>query len=495
MLIQPDHARPRALFLYISSVAILLSTSLFLGTATDHQLLAATSPISTLSSRHAPGLQAVSAQGGDSNVSQQGCSTKDCHSEYQKPLKYPHAPVKLGMCTQCHGIAKNSTPYKKGTSHRFTMTLRDGKLCLKCHESETDQKHVHTPLTKNKCVACHAPHGSDHPALMRKKRIADTCYACHDEKFGRHDKVHAPVAVGQCTACHDPHASPNRNQLVKKGSDLCFSCHSEMEEEIKAMSVIHKPVLENCVKCHTPHGAKSLLLLKRPVEDLCLGCHEEIKEAVKSAKVRHGALDSKKSCLQCHDPHASNQARLLLAAPKKVCLSCHDKKLMTKDRVIRNMKEFLADNRYKHGPIREGDCGACHNAHGSPSMNILRKDYPKKFYAPFKRDTYSLCFTCHEESLVEEAQTATLTGFRNGIKNLHFVHVNREKKGRTCRACHDVHASNQPKHIVDTVPFGKNWSYELKFELTPSGGKCGPACHVERSYSRIDTKNLLENQR
>jgi len=41
--------------------------------------------------------------------------------------------------------------------------------------------------------------------------------------------------------------------------------------------------------------------------------------------------------------------------------------------------------------------------------------------------------------------TLTATGFRDGDVNLHYVHVNREKKGRSCRACHDIHAGNDNK--------------------------------------------------
>ena len=77
-----------------------------------------------------------------------------------------------------------------------------------------------------------------------------------------------------------------------------------------------------------------------------------------------------------------------------------------------------------------------------------------------------------------------LTQFRDGDRNLHYVHVNREK-GRTCRACHEVHASKRPAHIREAVPYGSgNWMLEINFEQTPQGGSCTPACHVMRSYTR-----------
>jgi hypothetical protein len=82
---------------------------------------------------------------------------------------------------------------------------------------------------------------------------------------------------------------------------------------------------------------------------------------------------------------------------------------------------------------------------------------------------------------------AGLTRFRNGEVNLHWLHVNREK-GRTCRACHEVHASKNPFHIRDAVPFGsKGWLIEIKFKQTTNGGSCSPGCHSDKTYDRGDS--------
>jgi len=54
---------------------------------------------------------------------------------------------------------------------------------------------------------------------------------------------------------------------------------------------------------------------------------------------------------------------------------------------------------------------------------------------------YDLCFQCHEKELVLSEKTASLTNFRDGDENLHFIHVNRESKGRSCKSCHNVHGS------------------------------------------------------
>jgi len=59
---------------------------------------------------------------------------------------------------------------------------------------------------------------------------------------------------------------------------------------------------------------------------------------------------------------------------------------------------------------------------------------------------------CHKEALVTTGKTVTITNFRNGEINLHMLHVN-QNKGRTCRACHDVHASDQEDHIREEFRF------------------------------------------
>jgi hypothetical protein len=59
-----------------------------------------------------------------------------------------------------------------------------------------------------------------------------------------------------------------------------------------------------------------------------------------------------------------------------------------------------------------------------------------------------------------------------------------QEKGRTCRACHDVHASNQEGRIRDSFPFGK-MDITLYFSKTERGGSCLPGCHREKKYDRV----------
>jgi hypothetical protein len=81
-----------------------------------------------------------------------------------------------------------------------------------------------------------------------------------------------------------------------------------------------------------------------------------------------------------------------------------------------------------------------------------------------------------------DQRTTVLTNFRNGDRNLHYLHVNR-KKGRTCISCHEVHAGSQEMQIRTLTPFGA-WEIPIKYAKTPTGGKCLESCHVLKEYDR-----------
>jgi predicted CXXCH cytochrome family protein len=218
-------------------------------------------------------------------------------------------------------------------------------------------------------------------------------------------------------------------------------------------------------------------------QDLCFGCHKDKQTDISMATVKHKGLMMEKKCLACHDPHVSNYVKQLTMAPADLCMSCHDKEYVSDTKKVANMKALLDTSSIYHGPIKQKDCSGCHNTHGSKNFRILRENFPPVFYAGYNQDNYKLCFMCHEKSLASDPKTTRLTAFRNGDQNLHYVHVNKAEKGRTCRACHDAHATNNPRHIRDAVPFNA-WSLPVGFEKTDNGGQCLPGCHKLYRYDR-----------
>ncbi|TNF32012.1 MAG: cytochrome C [Deltaproteobacteria bacterium] len=295
---------------------------------------------------------------------------------------------------------------------------------------------------------------------------------------------HAPYEMGECSVCHKTDDPKHPGPLQGPVRDLCAGCHEEMEATLANSRHPHKAAVDNCVACHNPHNAAAEHLLRGPMPGLCVGCHDKIGKAMAGA-VKHAPVSEGKSCLSCHDPHASNVAKGLLAQPFDLCVSCHGKPDV-KDPAgvtLTNFAALLEANPHHHGPIGDKDCSACHETHGGANFRLLSAPYPATFYEGWDEARYELCFTCHDVEAFTAEKTTTATAFRDGDRNLHFLHVNMEKRGRTCRACHEVHASPQPFQIRTSVPYGsKGWQLHLNFEERPNGGACSKTCHVTKSY-------------
>ena len=410
-----------------------------------------------------------------------GCITAQCHSGVDK-TQFVHGPVAAGQCKICHGQSpKHSDDPQK---YKFAPLADISKICYSCHDRFPKKKYTHYPVENGECTACHSPHGSPYKFQLLYKG-GELCFQCHDESMVQGAFVHGPAAVGGCIACHEPHVADYAPNLRAEGPSLCYMCHTDKKDTILKSEFVHKPVSENCTKCHNPHSAPKQFMLQSGPPDLCYGCHTDKKEQVTTAAVKHGAVNVDRSCLNCHDPHSSNIARILLMESMDLCLTCHDREYKLPDgKTLMNMKKWLADHTNHHGPIRQKDCSGCHNPHGAANFRILREPYPASFYMPFSVENYSLCFSCHEKTIVLNPQTTTLTNFRNGNVNLHYKHVNKPIKGRTCRACHETHASNFPKHIRAAVPFG-DWELPVNFQISETGGSCAPGCHKLKRYDRV----------
>jgi predicted CXXCH cytochrome family protein len=407
------------------------------------------------------------------------CVTTECHKEV-KDYKVVHGPVNVNACDACHKLTDPA-------QHKFELVRDKTATCTFCHKVETaNMAVVHKPVTQGDCLACHNPHGGATAKFTRGATLKDLCNTCHKDVTADRKMIHGPAAAGACGACHVAHASQYPKLLVGEGRELCLSCHTEMKNQMKTVKFTHKAVEQECTNCHEPHASNFAKQIKQAPFDLCTSCHEhdKIKAAASDAKFKHSVVSTGNACLNCHTAHGGDLAKLMRIDPIKVCMKCHEQKIeVNKDRTINPVAEVLDPKMSKHGPIRDGNCGGCHNVHGSDAPKLLAKAYPEQFYAPFSIDKYDLCFTCHDKQLVLLQKTEGLTGFRNGSENLHFVHVNKADRGRTCRACHETHASLQEVHIRNSVPYG-NWQMPINFKKTPTGGSCAPGCHKQLEYDR-----------
>jgi predicted CXXCH cytochrome family protein len=336
------------------------------------------------------------------------------------------------------------------------------------------------------CLACHDSHGSETKALLAAPSASALCKQCHPDVTAGKKFVHGPVAAEACGACHQPHASAYPKLLNAQGKELCLTCHVTTRRQMESMRFVHGPVNVDCQACHDAHASDEPMMVKQPPAELCLSCHEQVREVIEKAAVKHAAVTADRACLNCHQPHASNFAGIIKAESGDLCLTCHDKAVTLPDgSTVGNVKQGIENAKVLHGPVAQGNCSGCHVVHGGDHYRLLTREYPGAFYAPFKMENYALCFSCHEGQIVRDERTTTLTGFRNGDLNLHYVHVNKQK-GRSCRACHATHASNNDKHVRDAVPYGKGgWMLPINYQPTANGGKCAPGCHTPYAYDRV----------
>lgn len=186
-------------------------------------------------------------------------------------------------------------------------------------------------------------------------------------------------------------------------------------------------------------------------------------------------------CTACHLHIADNHAvagGAQSALQEDMCASCH---------------EELLQHRVMHEPVSRTSCQHCHDPHGDMASKLLPSSYSTEPFVNYDDNAHSLCFTCHKRDLLMFPDTSYSTGFRHGIRNLHYLHVNKANRGRSCKLCHDVHGTAGEKLVADTVFFG-NWRMPVAFRKTENGGSCAPGCHQPRQYDRTATGVVVPRQ-
>jgi predicted CXXCH cytochrome family protein len=405
-------------------------------------------------------------------VQQVTCITGACHAGFDQG-KFPH----------------KHNPHGSGNKD-FAKYFRSS-LCFSCHTElegmAKEAKDIHFPVAKGECTVCHDPHKSDLEYRLKAESIADLCAGCHGDIYTSYPELHEPVEAGDCNACHVPHISDTDKLTLADGNDLCFSCHKFREQEFASVYV-HEPVAKDCKNCHDPHGSVTInhlrnrkdedgnyIPVEEPIKELCINCHRkdfpELVDQIENGKVRHEPIDKGK-CTDCHTPHSTNHKKQLIAPLADICFSCHKKK-----------KELITGSINKHGPVRSNDCGQCHLVHGAEHDKLLRAKFSKAYSVKFNLENYALCFNCHESEMVLKEESSQYTGFRNGRKNLHYLHV--YVKDRNCKTCHEMHASDQDFHLREKIPFNKRFNITLTYNKKPDGGTCVEGCHKPREYNRI----------
>jgi predicted CXXCH cytochrome family protein len=401
----------------------------------------------------------------------QTCTSSSCHEQFGKE-KVVHPAMDDDDCSSCHD--------QQGEGHEFEYTEEDDELCLMCHDAFEEKKNQHAALEEG-CITCHNPHQSRMKALLEEDSVKDLCFICHDDSILATKQTHAPAEMGGCEVCHNPHESDHRSLLKESPTTLCLLCHTDVDTALREGRARHMPVREDCTDCHNPHGSDMEYLVEESVPGLCFECHDDIEDAVKPTSVKHNVMLKNKSCMNCHVPHASPHSGLLKQNAREVCIGCHSTVIETPKGKIAAIGEQIVNRTVVHSPVEDGECPTCHDPHGLPNYRFLREKYPEQYFAPYSEETYALCFTCHDEEVLTYRKTATLTEFRNGTRNLHFMHVT-EMHNR-CTSCHDVHASFE-KHLIRESSLLGRKELMMNFKKSQTGGSCNPGCHDSLTYDR-----------
>lgn len=405
------------------------------------------------------------------------CLNAKCHGELAKGAAV-HEPVSNKECDICHEQDDEEI-------HEFVYIDKGTELCYGCHSDQTKKKKFTHPPLKDKnrpCLACHDPHAGG-PGLIKASSTAQLCIQCHKYMSSEGQSHQSGKAKG-CVSCHDSHASDSPKYLRQPLPGLCLTCHEDLKESMTAGGVVHGPVAGGCVTCHDPHQIRSGKALKAKSPELCMTCHEHFNESLSAMSTRHPMLLTGDGCQRCHQPHVGQRRNLLSKVSQDLCLSCHSKDIKTASGRTIPSRTYLTDKDvHRHGPLASSNCARCHEPHGNGGFRFLRKAYPSTFYSPYSTEAYGLCFSCHDSALVTAAKTSGATNFRDGDLNLHYVHVKKPQKGRTCRVCHDAHASENVYLIRDSIQFGE-WKLPIDFDKTDDGGTCAAGCHAVKTYSR-----------
>ncbi|MBN1348245.1 hypothetical protein JXJ21_02450 [candidate division KSB1 bacterium] len=402
------------------------------------------------------------------------CTTSGCHATQTK-FEYKHSPLE-DDCTTCHETSAKEHPVPN--KREFKLVESIPALCLQCHEIDMEKKSIHSPTKDGECLGCHTPHSSDTEKLLTAES-GELCIQCHDS-YTSNNFVHGPVAGGMCSGCHDPHASDNAVLLRREGQEVCLFCHTA-KKDVQSKPSVHEPFVKGCLGCHKPHNSAAKYLLSADVPELCYQCHSTVEVALGKESEVHGPFQKGGKCYLCHDAHVTDFKPLLKAEEKQLCFQCHNKKITKGERTIRDIEQCV-NAKFGHEPVANDGCSACHAAHTPDNFFLLSAAFPQGSYTEGKAENFAHCFDCHDSALMEQAESATATQFRDGKRNLHYVHIAREK-ARNCTTCHETHGSKYPHIIAQKVPFGK-WTMPMKYTVTESGGSCLTGCHKELGYDR-----------
>ena len=187
-----------------------------------------------------------------------GCT--DCHSS--------HGTITGRNVASSNTFISPANSEKPDFSTIKLLKISEPKLCLNCHSEVKHQFNMpsHHKVLEGamRCSDCHNPHGGFELKQTRLAVGADAaCLKCHADKQGPFTFEHAPVKTDGCVACHVPHGSPNPRMLKFSAvNHLCLTCHSVDHgvgaDEPAGPTHNQNAQYASCTACHIKiHGSRT----------------------------------------------------------------------------------------------------------------------------------------------------------------------------------------------------------------------------------------------
>ncbi len=146
-----------------------------------------------------------------------------CHENHQRiGWKGSTHEFNEVACASCHKVHVERD--------RVLDTREQSNICFGCHQNQKAKFYQasHHPVREGQmaCSECHDVHGEDGSGLQVGATARQMCTSCHAELRGPFLWEHQPVTE-DCTICHTPHGSNLPALLKKRPPQLCQQCHAQ----------------------------------------------------------------------------------------------------------------------------------------------------------------------------------------------------------------------------------------------------------------------------
>jgi DmsE family decaheme c-type cytochrome len=192
-----------------------------------------------------------------------------CHEfgeEHSNFLRSQHLKNNVG-CVDCHSVHSAKV-------NRQLLKAAQPALCYGCHQEVKPDfsKPFHHRVNEGliACTNCHNQHGGFLSRQLRATAAEDqVCFSCHTDKAGPFAWEHAPIKTEGCVACHTPHGSNNPRLLKRSQVNLlCLECHTlTVDAPAPNAPSFHNQATkyQACTLCHTAiHGSNSDRVFFKP---------------------------------------------------------------------------------------------------------------------------------------------------------------------------------------------------------------------------------------